>query len=85
MNLSNLSLADLNALQEQVKQEIKKRQQEDVAKAREQILAIAQGVGISLKELVAGNLRSKTAVVAVKFRHPKNAALQWLREQLAKQ
>ncbi|MES2932287.1 MAG: H-NS histone family protein [Pseudomonadota bacterium] len=78
MNISNLSIADLNALQEQIKQEIKKRQHQDVAKAREQILAIAQSVGIPLKELVAGNLRVKNnAPVAVRYRHPQDASLQW--------
>jgi DNA-binding protein H-NS len=78
MDLSNLSVKDLRALQEQVKQEIKKREHEDVAKAREQILAIAQSVGIPLKELIGSNARSKTtAAVAVRYRHPSDASLQW--------
>ena len=77
MNLSNLSLAELNNLQEELKQEIKKRQSQDFAKAKEQILAIAQSVGIPLKELMGTNLRVKSAPVAVRFRHPDNASLQW--------
>src|SRR5437899_7661866 len=80
MDLSGMSVADLRALQEQVKQEIKKREHEDVAKAREQILAIAQSVGIPLKDLIGGQARAKastTAKVAVRYRHPSDASLQW--------
>lgn len=78
MDLSGLSVKDLRALQEQVKQEIKKREHEDVAKAREQILAIAQSVGIPLKDLIGNNARTKAAAtVAVRYRHPSDTSLQW--------
>lgn len=84
MDLSGLSLTDLRALQEQVKQEIKKREHDDVIKAREQILAIAQSVGIPLKELMGGQgrvVKTKTGAVVLKvaarYRHPANASLQW--------
>jgi DNA-binding protein H-NS len=78
MDLSGLSVKDLRALQEQVKQEIKKREHEDVAKAREQILAIAHSVGIPLKDLIGSNVRTKpVATVAVRYRHPSDASLQW--------
>jgi DNA-binding protein H-NS len=78
MDLSDLSVKDLRALEDQVKQEIKKREHEDVVKAREQILAIAQSVGIPLKELIGSNVRIKpTAAVAVRYRHPSDASLQW--------
>lgn len=81
MNLSGLSLADLRALQEQIKQEVKKREQQDLVKAREQIMAIAQSVGIPLKELMGSQTRAaKTGAVvkvAVRYRHPADASLQW--------
>jgi DNA-binding protein H-NS len=78
MNLSGLSISELRALQEQVKQEIKKREHEDVAKAREQILAIAQSVGIPLKDLLGAHVRAKkSGTVAVRYRHPSDALLQW--------
>jgi DNA-binding protein H-NS len=82
MDLSGLLLTDLRALQEQVKQEIKKREHDDVIKAREQILAIAQSVGIPLKELMGGPGRAAksgaaVAKVAVRYRHPADASLQW--------
>jgi DNA-binding protein H-NS len=78
MDLSNMSLGDLRNLQDQIKQEMKKREQSDMAKAREQILAIAQSVGVPLKDLLAtGGRGGKTGSVAVRFRNPDNASQQW--------
>jgi DNA-binding protein H-NS len=82
MDLSGLSVTDLRAMQEQVKQELKKREHEEVAKAREQIMAIAQSVGIPLKELIGGQVRAKTSgtvpvKVAIRYRHPSDASLKW--------
>lgn len=76
MDLSNMSLGDLRNLQEQIKQEMKKREQQEVQKAREQILAIAQSVGVPLKELITTG-RGKSGSVAVRYRHPDNASQQW--------
>ena len=77
MDLSHMSVGDLRNLQEEIKQEMKKREQSDMAKAREQILAIAQSVGVPLKDLLAVNSRGKTGTVAVRFRNPDNASQQW--------
>jgi len=77
MDLSNMSLGDLRNLQDQIKQEMKKREHQEVQKAREQIIAIAQSVGVPLKELIATSGRAKTGSVAVRYRHPDNAAQQW--------
>lgn len=82
MDLSGLSVADLRALQEQVKQTLKDREHEEMTKAREQILAIAQSAGISLKDLLSGSARMKNngatkAKVAVRYRSPSDASLQW--------
>lgn len=77
MDLSNMSLIELRNLQEQIKQETKKREQQDLTRAREQILAIAQGIGIPLKELIEGASRAKTGSVAVRYRNPDDAAQQW--------
>lgn len=76
MDLSNMSLGDLRNLQEQIKQEMKKREQQEVQKAREQILAIAQSVGVPLKDLITTS-RGKAGSVAVRYRHPDNANQQW--------
>jgi len=78
MDLSNMSVGDMRNLQEQIKQEMKKREVQDVQKAREQIQAIAQSVGMSLKDLIAaGGRGSKGASVAVRYRHPEDNAQQW--------
>ena len=77
MDLSNLSIGDLRNLQDQIKQEMKKREQQEVQKAREQILAIAQSVGMPLKELISTGRGGKTGSVAVRYRHPENSAQQW--------
>jgi DNA-binding protein H-NS len=78
MDLSNMSVGDLRNLQDQIKQEMKKREVQEVQKAREQILAIAQSVGVPLKDLIASSgVRAKTGTVAVRYRHPENQAQQW--------
>lgn len=90
MDLSNMSIGDLRNLQEQIKQEMKTREAQEVQKAREQILAIAQSVGVPLKDLLATGGRGAAAkanstkanstkgnTVAVRYRHPDNASQQW--------
>jgi DNA-binding protein H-NS len=80
MDLSRLSLADLRALQQQVTQELKVREQQELEKAREQIIAIAQSVGIPLKELIGTDVRGKPgngSSAATRFRHPANRSLRW--------
>jgi DNA-binding protein H-NS len=77
MDLSNLSLGELRTLQEDIKKQMKRREQDDLVKAREQILAIAQSVGVSVKELVGTGLRAKTGTVAVRYRNPNDASQQW--------
>jgi DNA-binding protein H-NS len=61
MDLSNMSLGDLRNLQEQIKQEMKQREQQEVQKAREQIMAIAQSVGVPLKDLISASGRGGKA------------------------
>lgn len=77
MDLSKLSIADLRTLQHSVKQELKKREQHDVAVAREKILAIAKSVGISVRELVGGSVRAKSGPVAVQYQNPNDQSQQW--------
>lgn len=62
IDLSGYNLAELKGLQFDIEKEIKNRQQQDVKKAREQILEIAQNMGISVEELLAkGPGKSKKA------------------------
>jgi DNA-binding protein H-NS len=82
MDLSKMSSADLRNLQEQVKRELKQRESQDLAKAREEILAIAQSVGLPLKELIGSGgagagARRKTGAVAPRYRNPADTTQQW--------
>jgi DNA-binding protein H-NS len=52
-DLSKYSLAKLHALEQQVNEELKTRHYLGISKAREQILHIAQSVGITHKQLLA--------------------------------
>lgn len=77
MDLSNMSASELRNLQEQVKRELKKRESQDVQKAKEEIFAIAQRVGLPLKELIATPGRGKGGTVAARYRNPGDATQQW--------
>lgn len=52
VNLSDYNLSELKGLQSDIEREIKDRQQQEVKKAREQILSIAQNLGVSVEELL---------------------------------
>ena len=77
MDLSNLPASELRNLQEQVKRELKKRESQDLQKAKDEIFAIAQRVGVPLKDLVATNSRGKGGTVAARFRNPQDGGQQW--------
>jgi DNA-binding protein H-NS len=80
MDLSNMSAAELRNLQEQIKQQLKLRESQELAKAREQIQAIAQSVGVPLKDLIGSGAvarSSKGSTVAPRYRNPSDGAQQW--------
>lgn len=77
MDFSNSSISDLCKLQERVTQELKMRKKQELAGAREQILAIANTVGMSVKDLLSSGIRAKAGTVAVQFRNPDDASQQW--------
>jgi len=78
MDLSNLSSGELRKLQEQLQHELKKRESQDLARAREEILAIAKSVGVSVQDLVGGVApRVKTGKVAPQYRNPADTSQEW--------
>jgi DNA-binding protein H-NS len=77
MDLSNMSAAELRNLMEQAKRELKKRETQDLQKAKEEIFAIAQRVGLPLKDLIATNPRGKGGTVAARYRNPGDTSQQW--------
>lgn len=77
MNLSNMNLAELRDLEEKIRREIKKREAEELARARDEILSIAQKLGVPLKDILGAQARAKTSKAAHHYQHPENAALSW--------
>jgi DNA-binding protein H-NS len=77
MDLSHFSLAELRNLQDDIGKQMKKREQDELAKAREEIMSIAQGVGLSVKDLLGAVVPAKRGSVAAQFGNPANAAQQW--------
>ena len=78
MDLSNMSIGELRSLQDRAAQEIKARQSQEVAKAREQILAIAQSIGMPLDDIMRSTKEAKVSKKAVvQYRHPKDTSLEW--------
>ena len=82
MDISNLSLVELQLLQQQIPLEIKKRQEQDKAKVLNELKLIAESRGFSLEQLLKGAEKGKAKAKAVKtvkakYRHPENAELAW--------
>lgn len=81
MDLTNYSATQLRELLEQVEQLIKAKERDELAAARQKILDIAQSAGIPLDELMGLQAKGKSQVVkakvAVRYRHPSDASLQW--------
>jgi DNA-binding protein H-NS len=81
IDLSGYNLGELKGLQHEIAKEIKGREQQDVKKAREQILIIAQEAGISVAELLA-NTSSKAKnnngqKVKPKYQNPADGSQTW--------
>ncbi|WP_243136452.1 H-NS family nucleoid-associated regulatory protein [Janthinobacterium tructae] len=81
MDISSLSLAELKKLEAQAIQEIKTRQKDELERARAEMLAIAQRVGVPLTQLIAGvpknAAKGEKKVVAALYRNPDNREQQW--------
>lgn len=77
MDLSNMKVAELRTLEEKIKREIKKRESEEITRAREEILSIAQKLGISLKEIIGTQGRGKNAKSANHYQDPEDASRTW--------
>jgi DNA-binding protein H-NS len=82
MDLSKLNLAELKDLQAQIGAEMKNREKSEIEKARNDINAIAQSLGLSLKDLLGaseskGKVRKQTGKVAVQYRNPQDASQEW--------
>jgi DNA-binding protein H-NS len=81
IDLSSYNLRELKGLQHEIEKEIKGRQQQDVKKAREQILTIAQEAGISVAELLAKTTNkaknNNGQKVKPKYQNPADGSQNW--------
>lgn len=80
MDLSALSVAELNKLLSDIPKEIARREKGEKARVRKELEALAAAQGYSLEELLsdAGATAKRAAKpVAAKYRHPDEPALTW--------
>lgn len=82
MDISKLSVAELRELQQQIPQEIKRREAQEKVSILNEVKAFAKARGYALEDLVGKEAKLPKAKggagsVKVKYRHPENAELQW--------
>lgn len=80
IELSKLSLEELQALARDIEQEILARREADRERVLAQMRELAASVGLSLEELLKqerGRERARVPGTSVRFRHPENTALTW--------
>ena len=84
MDISKLTIKELQTLANRIQKEIDKRKQKEKSSLLDDIAQIASKHGYSLKDLLGKSPRSATGrkartrkPVAVKFRHPEQANLTW--------
>ncbi len=81
MDLSTLDFAELLQLKNDVDVEVRRREVEEKAKAKKQILEIAKAYGFSVEDVLGGKVAAAAASgrkpVEVKYRHPNDESLTW--------
>ena len=80
IDLSKLSLEELQTLARDIEQEIIARRETERERVLAQMRELAASVGLSLEELLKqerGRERARVPGTSVRFRHPENTALAW--------
>lgn len=79
MDLSKMTVAQLQDLQQKIPAEIKRREAEEKANVLNELRALAKAKGYVIEDLLAKEVKVKVAggKVKVKYRHPENAELEW--------
>jgi len=81
MDLSAMSVAQLNELMQKIPAEIKRREAQEKVSVLNELKKVAQKHGYSLEQLIGKEVKVRGpksgGTVAVKYRHPKDASLQW--------
>jgi DNA-binding protein H-NS len=76
MDLTQLNLSEIQALEKQVNNEIKRRELEEIRLAFKKIHEIALSVGVSPEHFLGTSKQFKKKV-AKRYRHPHNPSLEW--------
>ena len=77
MDLSQLSVAELNSLQADITREIARRRKSEADSLVNEFRQRAAALGLSVEDLVSGKSPAKRGKVAVKYRHPDDSSLTW--------
>ena len=81
MDLSTLSVIQLRDLQQQIPQELKRREAQDKVNILNEVRAFAKARGYAIEDLIGKEAKVKssgpTGKVKVKYRHPSDATLEW--------
>lgn len=75
VDLSKLSLEELQTLARDIETEIVTRREADRERVLSQMRELAASLGLTLEEVVKGERNRGT--IAAKYRHPANPALTW--------
>jgi DNA-binding protein H-NS len=79
IDLSKLSIPELEALARDVQEELVNRRETEKQRVLDQMRELAGSIGMTLEELLISQRGGRAAkgVVAVKYRHPENPDLTW--------
>lgn len=81
MELSNLSVAQLRDLQQQIPAELKRRESQEKENILNEVRAFAKARGYAIEDLLTRDVKVKAPAavkkVKVKYRHPQDASLEW--------
>lgn len=80
MEITKLSLKELQSLDDQIGKEIMRKEKQQREAAIQQIYSIAHGIGLPLKELVNGGngKRKPTSPPTITYRDPSNPTRSWM-------
>ncbi len=79
INYKEITVAQLQQAQSEITAALKNARQNEISAARLKIQAIAESVGIPMKELLTMPVKAKAPATRapVKFRNPDNSAQEW--------
>ena len=78
MDLSNLTLDELQDLQKRIPAEMKRREKQEKVLVLNEVKALAEARGFTIEELMDREAKvAKRGSVKVKYRHPQDANLTW--------